>query len=243
MIRNNFQMHPVKPPQGMHMVQDAPSESDYYKGASGSRYFDWQNQNAKFTGQLEARKFHDYIKPTDAILDFGCGGGHILQSLTCARRVGVDVNPAARAAARHAGVECYDSVGEVDNHSFNIVISNHALEHVEHPIAILRALRQKLLPSGKLVLCLPLDDWRTQRVYDPEDVNHHLQAWTPQLLGNSLFEAGFLAHQFSIRILTYAFFPRFGSLYGKLPEALFDRLCQIFAVIVKRRQLLAVATG
>ncbi|HYA23183.1 MAG TPA: class I SAM-dependent methyltransferase [Terriglobales bacterium] len=241
MIHKIFQAHELQPACKAGRSQGPACDGGYYKGASGSKYFDWQNSSAAFTAHIEARKFHSYIKPSDAVLDFGCGGGHILRHISCTRRVGVDINPAARAAAIKAGLECYESIADVGDDSFNVVISHHALEHVEHPIAVLRALRRKLAPSGTLVLYLPMDDWRTQRVYDPDDVNHHLHTWTPQLLGNSLFEAGFLPHQFSIHIVGHALFPGVAAAYGKLPEPLVDKLCQVFAIVLRRRQLLAVA--
>ncbi len=215
--------------------------SDHYKGEVGSRYFDWQNKNGEISGRIEARKFKAYVKPTDAVLDFGCGGGHILRNLDCARRVGIEINPSARIAAAELGIECYDVIAGVEDNSFDVIISNHALEHVHFPISVLWALRNKLVPSGVLVLCVPMDDWRTQRAYDRKDINHHLHTWTPQLLGNSLLEAGFNPDQFSIRVLTHACYHRALRMYGKLPAFLFDMLCEMFAVVTRRRQLLAVA--
>jgi SAM-dependent methyltransferase len=215
--------------------------SEHYRGEAGARYFDWQNQNGEFSGKMEARKFKAYVRPTDAVLDFGCGGGHVLRNLDCARRVGVEINPAARSAAAQGGIECHESTSDVPDDSFDVVISNHALEHVQFPISILKALRGKLRSSGVLVLCVPVDDWRTQQKYDCKDINHHLHTWTPQLLGNSLFEAGFTPEQFSIRLLTHAWFPGMTRIYGKLPESIFDTFCKVLAVVIKRRQLLAVA--
>jgi SAM-dependent methyltransferase len=216
--------------------------SGHYRGEAGSRYFDWQNRNGEVSGRIEARKFKAYVKPTDSVLDFGCGGGHVLRNLDCARRVGVEINPAARSMAAQGGMECHESISGVEDNSFDVVISNHALEHVENTISVLRALRSKLRPSGVLVLCVPIDDWRTQQNYDRQDISHHLHTWTPQLLGNSLFEAGFTPERFSIRVLTHAWFPGTASAYAKMPEPLFDVLCHMFAFVSKRRQLLAVAT-
>jgi SAM-dependent methyltransferase len=215
--------------------------SDHYTGEAGSKYFDWQNKNGEVSGRIEARKFKAYIKPTDRVLDFGCGGGHVLRNLECTRRVGVEINPAARTIAVQGGIECHESIADVEDNSIDVVISNHALEHVQFPISILRALHNKLRPSGVLVLCVPIDDWRTQQKYDCQDISHHLHTWTPQLLGNSLFEAGFTPDQFSIRVLRHSWFPGTARIYGKLPELLFDVLCQMFAFVSKRRQLLAVA--
>jgi glycosyltransferase involved in cell wall biosynthesis/SAM-dependent methyltransferase len=217
----------------------------YYQGVSGRKYFDWQNRNAASAARVLARKFQPYIRPSDNVLDFGCGGGHLLGNLGCAARVGVDINPAARAAAAQLGIECHESLDDLCDNAFRVIISNHALEHVEFPIATLRALRRRLAPSGTLILCLPIDDWRTQRDYRAEDVNRHLYTWTPQLLGNTLCEAGFRPSDFSLAIWTH-WFPG-ATRYGTLPESflpkfLVDGLCWILATVLKRRQLLAIAS-
>ena len=71
-----------------------------------------------------------------------------------------------------------------------------------------------------MVICLPMEDWRESfRRYNPADVNHHLHAWNPQVLGNALVEAGFEVPPASISILThYCWTPRFHwHLYRHLP--------------------------
>src|ERR1019366_2671706 len=113
------------------------------------------------------------------------------------------------------------------------------LEHVPYPIAAIREVHRILKPMGTFVLCLPLDDWRTQRKYQSADVNHHLHTWTPLLLGHSLSEAGF--HEPNIRVLTRAWPPAFARWYACLPNVLFDCVCWSFAFLAKRRQLFAVA--
>ncbi len=67
------------------MKQEQPSPaltggSGHYTGEAGSRYFDYQNKNAEVGGRIEARKFKAYVKPTDAVLDFGCGWSHSAKS-------------------------------------------------------------------------------------------------------------------------------------------------------------------
>jgi SAM-dependent methyltransferase len=218
------------------------SDTKYYEGISGVKYFDWQNRNGDIAGKIEARKFQAYVKPTDTVVDFGCGAGHVLRNLSCHRRIGIDVNPSALKAASKVGIECFDSIDQVSDRSCDVIISNHALEHVTAPIAALRLLLQKLKPIGTLAVCVPVDDWRTQRRYKSDDINHHLYTWTPQLLGNCLFEAGFQPSKFSIRLLTHAWFPGARKLYGNVPAGVFDRLCTAYAIVSKRRQLMAVAT-
>src|SRR5260370_34344625 len=89
-------------------------ESNHYKGTAGSKYFEWQNTNGAIAGRIEARKFKRHIKSTDNVLDFGCGGGHVLRNLDCARRVGIEINASARVAAEELGIECYDLIASVE---------------------------------------------------------------------------------------------------------------------------------
>lgn len=215
--------------------------SAHYQGVAGSKYFSWQDRKGEVTGRIEARKFSPYISLGDSVLDFGCGGGRVLKNIKCHRRIGVEINPVARSVAIQQGVECYESLEAVADNSVNVVISNHALEHVLFPIGILKGLINKLQANGLLLVCLPLDDWRTQSRYDSNDIHHHLHTWTPQLLGNSLCEAGFNPTQFSISILTHAWFPRASAVYGKIPELVFDVLCRMYAALSRQRQLFVVA--
>ena len=80
-------------------------ESSHYKGTSGSKYCEWQNRNRTITGRIEARKFKAYVKPADSVLDFGCGGGHVLRNLDCARRMGIEMNPSAGVGTAEVGID------------------------------------------------------------------------------------------------------------------------------------------
>ena len=58
-------------------------------------YFGWQRAIGEFGVVASRFKYAPHIKPTDHVIDFGCGGGHLLAALPCAARMGVEVNPAA----------------------------------------------------------------------------------------------------------------------------------------------------
>jgi SAM-dependent methyltransferase len=215
--------------------------SEAYLGDSGLSYFNWQSQDGRLNAQINAHKFERYIEPQDTVLDFGCGGGYLLAALRCARKIGVEPNPQARTRALGNGVECHPSFAEVPLGVADVGISNHALEHVPCPIDALREFKSRIKPGGRLVVCVPMEDWRVCRQYKPGDINHHLYAWSPQLLGNTLKEAGFEVSPQDIRILTHCFPPRRikGHLYRRLPRPTFDVLCGICARVLRRRQMVA----
>jgi SAM-dependent methyltransferase len=213
--------------------------SDHYQSAKGAEYLAYQKQFS--TGAvLEARKFALHIGRNDRVLDFGCGGGWILRHLDCSERVGVELNEAAHNFCRGNGVHVHRTLDEVAAGDFDVAISNHCLEHVPCPVEALRGICSKLRPSGKLVLALPLDDWRVQQDFTGKDIDHHLHTWTPRLLANTLVEAGFTVE--SVTVLAYAWPPGWQKLMKILPSPAFDAFCWLMAVAKKRRQLVATAT-
>ena len=212
--------------------------SIHYDSTRGPEYFRYQEVIGANSGLLDAMKFAPYVRPTDDVLDFGCGAGHLLDALHCNRKIGIEINSVAREAATNRGLTCYADMSEVPARSVDVAISNHALEHVPYPIGALREIRRALRQGGSLVLCVPIDDWRATKKYDPKDVNHHLNTWTPQLLGNTLREAGFAVDRDSIRILTHAWPPAAGKIYRLSPTA-FRIVGTIWSVLRRRRQLIA----
>jgi SAM-dependent methyltransferase len=218
---------------------DTDAVGRHYQGELGARYFGWQGSGGELEARIELAKFEGEVGPGDRVVDFGCGGGWLLGLLPGAERVGIEPNPVARKEGGRRGLRIVESAAELGDSSADIVISNHALEHTLAPLAELRELSRILSPSGRLLLWVPIDDWRRQRRPIPDDVNHHLYTWTPQLLANLLVEAGFEVRE--CRVVAHAW-PRYHrTLFRLLPRRAFDLLAAAWARLALRRQIHAVA--
>lgn len=215
-------------------------KSGHYEGSKGEKYFSHQNQVAADGASLTARKFRPFIPKGASVLDFGCGGGWLLRELDCSNKTGVELNEAAHAACVSNSVRVHKSLDEVDNGPFDIIISHHCLEHVPYPIQALRGLHSKLKDDGRLILVLPIDDWRVQRDFTGSDIDHHLHTWTPRLIANTLAEAGFAMEK--VDVITHAWFPGTAKAAKILPQPVLDFLCFLMGAGKKRRQLRAIAT-
>ncbi len=71
------------------------------------------------------------------MLDFGCGGGYLLQNLQCAEKIGIEVNTTAHSTCLLNGITVFDKIENMPEkyiNYFDVIISHHALEHVPIPI-------------------------------------------------------------------------------------------------------------
>ncbi len=213
--------------------------SEHYQAERGKAYFAAQNRFAPLGAKLDARKFAPFVRPGDRVLDFGCAGGWLLREVVCGKRIGVEINEEAHPICKTNNVKVYKFVSEVTERDFDVIISHHCLEHVPYPIEALCALRDLLSPAGKLVMVVPIDDWRAQSDHTGTDADHHLHTWTPRLMANTLAEAGFTPLQ--MKVITHSWFRGWPYVYGKIPESVFDALCWMYSVARKRRQLFVCA--
>ncbi|NBO72938.1 MAG: class I SAM-dependent methyltransferase [Bacteroidetes bacterium] len=218
------------------MTQKPPlyGTSLHYSGESGINYLTWQDSRGEINGYINARKFKRYDFSQSTVLDFGSGTGNLLNCLNAKCKIAIEVNIEAHPLITQRGIAAHASIESIPSESVDFVISNHALEHVPYPIQALREMRRTLRPGGQLLLVVPIDDWRTQKKYCSTDINHHLNTWTPLLLGNTLTEAGFQVEPNDISIFSHAWFPGYSNFY-RMPG--FDYICKIYSILRKRRQI------
>lgn len=178
-------------------------KDELYGGDRGEYYHAQRSSLRSEEAQRErAMFFADVADERVTILDFGCGTGGVLSSLKAARRIGVEISPFAAKEAKEKLDQVVSDLEEIPNESIDVVISFHALEHVENPGLVLRGLYRVMRSGGRIKIIVPcempllLADHRT---WVAGDVNMHLQAWTPLTLGNLLTFCGFQVRNASMQ--------------------------------------------
>jgi SAM-dependent methyltransferase len=128
-----------------------------------------------------------YIKrfltdPEIRVLDIGCGYGQFLQAMKdhgLKNLRGIDVDEEAVACCRDKGlsVEKIDDINrfsEMEKGSFDLILMNHILEHIEkgNIIPTLKSVREMLSPGGKLFISVPNAQSPTGCYWAFEDFTH-----------------------------------------------------------------------
>lgn len=159
-------------------------------GFYNERYFRIQRTAGAFGAVANWIKFDGLIGRGDRVLDFGCGGGFLLAGLDCGARIGVEINPVARAEAVHRGVEMHGELAEIATGSIDTVVSDNALEHVDLPLAELKEMLRVLKPGGRAVVVVPCEGIAAgdRGAHDPD---RHLHSWSPRAMACLMRRAGF----------------------------------------------------
>jgi SAM-dependent methyltransferase len=194
------------------------------------QYFTWQKDIGDFGGRAELWKFQPYIKPGDRVVDFGCGGGYILANLACSERIGIEINGTARDNCARLGVSVVANGADIADGWADVVISNHALEHVPDPLDVLVGLRRKMRPGGTIIFVVPCESVATR--YRPGNQDRHLFTWSPMNLANLFHTGGY--EVLESHPLFHRWMPRPYLVQQLVGWTLFHHGCRIYGTLFKR---------
>lgn len=193
-----------------------------------SDYFDWQKNIGEFGGWANSYKFRSSIKPSDVVIDFGCGGGFLLKNINCKRRIGIEPNPNAVQSIVGFGIEHYrsplDALNGLSEGVADVIISNHALEHTLNPLQELISLKRLLRVGGVINFVVPCESIKCE--YNPNNIDRHLFTWSPLNLGNLFAEAGYSVEYSRSYIHRW---PPFYTRIARLGWPIFNLVCRLYA--------------
>jgi len=200
-------------------------------------YFEHQKEIGKFEGKAGLFKFKDYIEPGDTVIDFGCGGGYLLENLSCGKKIGIEPNKAAHETAKRNAHEVYSGIEEVPDNLADVVISNHVLEHVLCPLESIKLLKSKVKVDGKLVFVVPHqtpgEDFREN------DINKHLYTWNPLTFGNLFKAAGY--NIVKVDTIRHTWPPGYKTIRKLFGSSVFHLASRIYAILRNSYQIRVIA--
>jgi SAM-dependent methyltransferase len=183
---------------------------------------------------LKAKYLLDGLPRTGRVLEFGCGGGRLLNTIAADRPdlalEGCDIRPLGYepTAFNFTLVDPDAARLPYDDASFDAVVLFDVLEHVFDPAAVVKSVRSVLKPDGVVVSFTPLEDQPLSfyRIYRRllgddlyVDTKEHVHAFSEASL-RQVVES-----EFVIDDVAFAY-----HLLGHLMDATLFALCKIPAI-------------
>lgn len=172
--------------------------------------------------------FQQFVRPTDSVLDLGCGYGEFINQVHCSKKFAMDLNPDAprflNLSVQFLEQDC-STRWEIPDRSLNVVFTSNFFEHLPNKDALGRTLDEVfrcLASEGLLIAMGPNIRFLPGAYWDFWD--HHLPL-TELSLGEALVNRGFRLEKSVARFLPYTMvgqreYPSFMlQLYLKLPLA------------------------
>lgn len=197
-----------------------------FGGGSGyydERYFIWQKSIGEFGGKINAKRFKPYIKSDMVVVEFGSGGGYLLDNLLAKEKIGIEINDTAREEAQKRGIHSVKKIEEIPNNYADIIISTHVLEHVENPFGALQEMRNKLKDNGTIVFAVPNESCETE--YCKSENNNHIYTWNCLNLGNLFKAAGYFVQ--SVENVKSMWPKHYFEIEKEISEQFFETICDI----------------
>ncbi|MFA6429376.1 MAG: class I SAM-dependent methyltransferase [Patescibacteria group bacterium] len=140
----------------------------------------------------------DGLSASSRVLEIGCGYGFLLRALREVTGCSVEgVEPSAMSGAFaeaeyhipvfHGTAESY--LATPAEKKYDLIILHHVLEHMRHPVEILRAVRDRLMTGGRLFIAVP-DVTHLQEPPESFFQVPHFTSFSPWTLHLALSAAG-----------------------------------------------------
>lgn len=193
-------LHPVPTPEQLPSAGDwwSPKKPDYRRHMWYKK--PWQRLRYAISDPRD-RLIRATSKAVSSgrLLDVGCGKGEVL---SLARKfydcVGVEPSPQAAAATRDRGIQVIENTfeqAEIERSSFDVVVMDSVIEHVQSPMRVLEKVNSILRMQGVVALKTPKYGGPAYRwhgaTWNGFRHGYHTFLFTGDTLGQFLKRAGF----------------------------------------------------
>jgi len=212
---------------------DFGGSEEYYD----EQYFEWQKKMGEFGGKISADMFKQYINDEMVVVEFGGGGGYLLNNITARKKINIEINDTARLEAEKLGIRSVKNISDIADNYADIIISTNVLEHVENPLGALRELHSKLKDGGKIVFYVPNES--CDKEYSRSEINNHLYTWNCLNIGNLFKAAGYFVY--SVQRVQEVWPENFSQIYNEISPEMFKMICDLGGKAFDENRCLIVA--
>ena len=156
---------------------------------------------------LTAKFFQQFVRPSDRVLDLGCGYGEFINHIACGERFGMDLNPKSPTylapGVKFLAQDC-STRWQLPDASLDVVFTSNFFEHLPDKKALRDTLVEAhrcLRPGGRLIALGPNIKYVQGAYWDFWD---HFLCLTEMSLGEALENNGYRVVRTHARFLPYS---------------------------------------
>jgi SAM-dependent methyltransferase len=152
-------------------------EREFYDKTYRFCYADQKPEDLWNECMPEAKKrvarFQDIFTKDTHLLEIGCASGFFLYEVRPRVKTvtGVELTKEYVNFAINKGLDVRESLDAIPAESYDLIFMFHVLEHIHDPIEFLKEVKNKLSPTGKLIIEVPNVDDILVSIYK---INNHL---------------------------------------------------------------------
>ncbi|MBI3627207.1 MAG: class I SAM-dependent methyltransferase [Candidatus Sungbacteria bacterium] len=194
--------------------------------AIAAEYDYWKKKNWYYYRELESIASRE-VRPSDRVLDAGCGTGSMLAAVSSAEGVGVDISPQMIQIAnvRHGDQKnlsfyATDIVDFSTDRPFEVILFFDVIEHLEKPAEVIKTLSRLVKKNGKLIITMANPAWEPilmlgekLKLKMKEGPHHRISIGAFRAM---LERAGFHITKTETRLLIPKYIPFISNLINKL---------------------------
>ena len=128
------------------------------KNNYNKKYFEFQKSTGQFVGIIFRDFYNKHIKGNMKVVDFGCGGGYLLENIECKYKIGIEINKTLHNDIKAKGIMPYESLCSIKDDDIDVFIMHSVIGHLKNPLEVVNQISKKLKEKGIVIVYLPHDN-------------------------------------------------------------------------------------
>lgn len=128
------------------------------KNIYNKKYFEFQKSIGQFVGIMFCDFYNKHINENMKVVDFGCGGGYLLEKIKCKHKIGVEINKTIHNDIKAKGITPYESLSSIRDDDIDVFIMHSVIGHLKDPLQVISQMSKKLNEKGMVIVYLAHDN-------------------------------------------------------------------------------------
>lgn len=141
-------------------------KNNYYN----KKYFEFQKSIGQFAVLMFSDFYNKHINKNMKVVDFGCGGGYLLENIRCKQKIGIEINKILHDDLRAKGIIPYENLSSIKDGEIDVFIMHSVIGHLKNPLEVVHQMKKKLNDKGIVIVYLVHDNYNFDLLNDINNI-------------------------------------------------------------------------